>query len=362
MRAVAGQCRKRSAHLPGGQAGAQWPLPADHFSRGRWASPSGSAAARPRPRKSSVSTGAGREEKLTRSCGRQLAAESALRGVSAGSAAAAARGAGLGAAAARGCDRDRSRAGAASRPPSPPAIEPVCHLYLHGVHVRPGERHPGRRPGQRVGGRPAKVISADYRLAPSTVSGAVDDALPAYQALLLGQAQRPAGQATRVPRTTDHRRPATGGDDHEQPGVIMSTSITELIDSFYEAFCGKTELLNAVLTDDWDDIPLGPGQEPRPRRGEAPDRRAQQGLQRLPHRGGRDRRHSRGEEGNGMVGACTRCRRRPHRRVLRHRADRSRDRGTDARLRRDRGRPDHPHLSHGGLAHLVPAGSSWPSS
>ena len=38
----------------------------------------------------------------------------------------------------------------------------------------------------------------------------------------------------------------------------MSTSITELIGSFYEAFCGKTELLDAVVTDDGDDIPLAP--------------------------------------------------------------------------------------------------------
>lgn len=42
----------------------------------------------------------------------------------------------------------------------------------------------------------------------------------------------------------------------------MSTSITELIGSLYEAFNGKTELLDAVIADDWDDIPLAPGQEP----------------------------------------------------------------------------------------------------
>jgi hypothetical protein len=41
----------------------------------------------------------------------------------------------------------------------------------------------------------------------------------------------------------------------KQPRVIMSTSITALIGSFYEAFSGKTELLDAVITDDWDDIP-----------------------------------------------------------------------------------------------------------
>jgi predicted ester cyclase len=42
----------------------------------------------------------------------------------------------------------------------------------------------------------------------------------------------------------------------------MSTSIDELIGTFYEAFSGQPELLDAVLAEDWDDIPLGPGQEP----------------------------------------------------------------------------------------------------
>jgi predicted ester cyclase len=42
----------------------------------------------------------------------------------------------------------------------------------------------------------------------------------------------------------------------------MSTSITELIETFYEAASGKPELLDAVISDDWEDIPLGPGQEP----------------------------------------------------------------------------------------------------
>lgn len=42
----------------------------------------------------------------------------------------------------------------------------------------------------------------------------------------------------------------------------MPASISELIGTFFEAFSGKTELLDAVLTDDWDDIPLAPGQEP----------------------------------------------------------------------------------------------------
>jgi steroid delta-isomerase-like uncharacterized protein len=42
----------------------------------------------------------------------------------------------------------------------------------------------------------------------------------------------------------------------------MPTSIDNLIGNFYEAFSGKPELLDAVLTEDWDDIPLGPGEEP----------------------------------------------------------------------------------------------------
>ena len=103
----------------------------------------------------------------------------------------------------------------------------------------------------------------------------------------------------------------------------MSTSITELIDSFYEAFCGNTELLDAVLTDDWDDIPLGPGQEP----GRAGARHLIEGL----NKAFSDFRtvveeiiDARGEEENGMVGVPRQDPRRPHRRVLRHRADRSR--------------------------------------
>ena len=44
----------------------------------------------------------------------------------------------------------------------------------------------------------------------------------------------------------------------------MSTSINEPIHihTFYEAASGKAELLDTVITDDRDDIPLGPGQEP----------------------------------------------------------------------------------------------------
>lgn len=42
----------------------------------------------------------------------------------------------------------------------------------------------------------------------------------------------------------------------------MPTSISKLIDTVYDAFGGNAELLDAVLSDDWDDIPLQPGQEP----------------------------------------------------------------------------------------------------
>jgi hypothetical protein len=38
----------------------------------------------------------------------------------------------------------------------------------------------------------------------------------------------------------------------------MATPINKLIGFFYEAFGGKPDLLDAVITDDWDDIPLGP--------------------------------------------------------------------------------------------------------
>jgi steroid delta-isomerase-like uncharacterized protein len=85
----------------------------------------------------------------------------------------------------------------------------------------------------------------------------------------------------------------------------MSTSITELIGSFYEAFSGKTELLDAVLADDWDDIPLAPGQEP----GRAGARPLIEGF----NKAFSDLRvvveeiiDARGQEGNGMVGVRAR--------------------------------------------------------
>jgi predicted ester cyclase len=81
----------------------------------------------------------------------------------------------------------------------------------------------------------------------------------------------------------------------------MSTSITELIGSFYQAFSGKPELLDAVIIDDWDDIPLGPGEEP----GRAGARAPIEGL----NKAFSDFRvvveeiiDARGHDGNGMVG------------------------------------------------------------
>ena len=84
----------------------------------------------------------------------------------------------------------------------------------------------------------------------------------------------------------------------------MSTSINKLIGTFYEAFGGKPELLDAVITDDWDDIPLGPGQEP----GRAGTRTMIEGISKVFS----DLRivveeiiDARGEDGNGMVGVRT---------------------------------------------------------
>jgi predicted ester cyclase len=81
----------------------------------------------------------------------------------------------------------------------------------------------------------------------------------------------------------------------------MSTSINSLIGTFYEAAGGQAELLDATITDDWDDIPLGPGQEP----GRAGARTLIEGLSKA-FSGLRFAVEqiidARGEDGNGMVG------------------------------------------------------------
>ena len=85
----------------------------------------------------------------------------------------------------------------------------------------------------------------------------------------------------------------------------MAISIAELIGSFNEAWSGKTELLDAVVTDDWDDIPLAPGQKP----GRAGLRATIEGM----NKAFSDFRFvaeeiidARGEDGKGMVGVRVR--------------------------------------------------------
>jgi steroid delta-isomerase-like uncharacterized protein len=81
----------------------------------------------------------------------------------------------------------------------------------------------------------------------------------------------------------------------------MPASISNLIGTFYEAASGRTELLGAVIAEDWDDIPLGPGQEP----GRAGARTLIEGLSKAFS----DLRivveeiiDARGDDGNGTVG------------------------------------------------------------
>jgi predicted ester cyclase len=87
----------------------------------------------------------------------------------------------------------------------------------------------------------------------------------------------------------------------------MPASITELIGSFYEAARGKPELLDAVLTDDWDDTPLEPGQGP----GRAGARTLIEALSKA-FSGFRvvveEIIDARGDGGNGMVGVRARMR------------------------------------------------------
>jgi len=85
----------------------------------------------------------------------------------------------------------------------------------------------------------------------------------------------------------------------------MSTSISNLIGSFYEAASGKPELLDAVIIDDWDDIPLGPGQKP----GRAGARTLIEGLSKVFSElrfAVEEIIDARGEDGNGMVGVRAR--------------------------------------------------------
>jgi len=44
----------------------------------------------------------------------------------------------------------------------------------------------------------------------------------------------------------------------------MPDSLQHIVETFYRAFSGDTDLLDGVVTPDWEDIPLGPGQQPGP--------------------------------------------------------------------------------------------------
>ena len=191
---------------------------------------------------------------------------------------------------------------AGGRPPCVPAAPSRRHLTR-----RPGTRtHPRRlltgngppRHGEAVappvwGSRVTGVRACRWPGGgPGDRRGHTHEVMPAHPA-------RPdPGSGLPISPT---RRPATGGGDQQHPGAIMSTSINEFIGTFYEAVSGKAELLDAVITDDWDDVPLGPGQEP----GRAGARSLIEGLNKVFS----DLRivveeiiDARGEDGNGMVG------------------------------------------------------------
>jgi predicted ester cyclase len=85
----------------------------------------------------------------------------------------------------------------------------------------------------------------------------------------------------------------------------MPASIDELIDTAYEAFNGKPELFDGVLSEDWDDIPLQPGQQP----GRAGAKFLVESLEKVFS----DFRYvveeiidARGDDGNGIVGVRAR--------------------------------------------------------
>ena len=138
----------------------------------------------------------------------------------------------------------------------------------------------------------------------------------------------------------------------------MSTSISNLIGTFDEAASGKPELLDAVRTDDRDDIPPGPGQEP----GRAGARSLIEGLSKVfgsLRFAVEEIIGARGEDGIGMAGVRARMYG-VRRRVVRHRADRPPERGRDARLPRDRGRPGRPHPSREDWLSWFRQIGSWP--
>jgi len=44
----------------------------------------------------------------------------------------------------------------------------------------------------------------------------------------------------------------------------VADSLNHLVETFYRAFSGDTDLLNEVVTPDWEDLPAAPGQPPGP--------------------------------------------------------------------------------------------------
>lgn len=46
--------------------------------------------------------------------------------------------------------------------------------------------------------------------------------------------------------------------------LTMTDSLNQLLTTFYRAFSGEASLLEGVVTPDWEDIPLNPGQGPGP--------------------------------------------------------------------------------------------------
>jgi predicted ester cyclase len=115
----------------------------------------------------------------------------------------------------------------------------------------------------------------------------------------LGLRQESTEEVSAIAELQARRTAGDGTNIHK--GAIMSTSINNLIGTFYEAASGKAELLGAVITDDWDDIPLGPGR--------AGARSLTEGLSKVFS----DLRivveeiiDARGDDGNGMVGVRAR--------------------------------------------------------
>ena len=65
-----------------------------------------------------------------------------------------------------------------------------------------------------------------------------------------------------LPDRPSHHDQAIG--DTTQMETHVPDALHQLVDKFYRAFSGDTDLLDEVVTPDWEDIPLSPGQGPGP--------------------------------------------------------------------------------------------------